>query len=162
LKIVVIVRTRNEEKRIGKFCEAYKDADHIIVSDGGSEDDTVSIAQSYPNVILSPFYNRVELKNGAWRNNDAQHVNHLIIEAKKLSPDWIILDDCDCRPNVSLKQIYRSHLETTDRNFVMVTRFYFWGTDEYFPKMSSTGGKIEPSLWAWRGNNGLATKKCYL
>ena len=34
-KIGVIVRTRDESHRIAKFCTAYKDADLIIVGDGG-------------------------------------------------------------------------------------------------------------------------------
>ena len=151
-KIVVLVRTRNEAERIGAFCRAYKDADHIIVSDGGSQDRTVEIASTFPNVILSPFNERVQLGNGLWRNNDAQHVDHLIAEAKKLDPSWIILDDCDCVPNRELKANYRRLLEETTAEYVHVVRFYFWEKRHYFPRMSSPGGELEPSLWAWRGN----------
>lgn len=150
-RIVVLVRTRNEAKRIGLFCQSYADADHIIVSDGGSEDGTVAIASEFPNVILSPFTEREQLQNGYWRNNDAQHVNHLIAEAKKLDPSWIVLDDCDSRPSKELKENYRRILEETTAEYVHVVRFYFWGQDQYFPKMSSPGGELEPSLWAWRG-----------
>ena len=153
MKIVVLTRTRNEAKRIGLFCHSYEDADHIIVSDGGSEDATELIASQYTNVILSPFRERVEFPNGSWRNNDAAHVNHLIREAKKLDPAWVILDDVDCRPTRALKENYRSILEETDKEYVHVVRFYFWGKDQYFPDMSMPGHDniLEPSLWAWRG-----------
>ena len=153
LNIVVLVRVRNEAKRIGLFCEAYISADHIIVSDGGSDDDTVSIASQFSNVVLRPFEEKVQLQNGMWRNNDAQHVNHLIEAAKEFDPSWIVLDDCDCRPTLELKNNYRRILEETDKDFVHAVRFYFWGNDYYFPKMSAPGkgGELEPSLWAWRG-----------
>lgn len=154
MKVVVIVRTRNEAKRIGLFCQSYQDADYIIVSDGGSEDGTVAIASEFQNVFLWPYNERVQLKDGYWRNNDAQHVNHLIETAQWFKPDWIILDDCDCRPSRALKENYRRILEETEAEFVHVVRFYFWGQDYYFPQMSEPGGQgvLEPSLWAWRGD----------
>jgi glycosyltransferase involved in cell wall biosynthesis len=153
LKIVVLVRTKNEAKRIGLFCQSYKDADHIIVSDGGSEDGTVAIASEFPNVVLRPYSGRVQLQNGMWRNNDALHVNHLIEAAKEFQPEFVILDDCDCRPTRELKENYRHILTETDKDFVHVVRFYFWGTEQYFPLMSMPGrdNVLEPSLWAWRG-----------
>jgi glycosyltransferase involved in cell wall biosynthesis len=151
-KVVVIVRTRDEEKRIGKFCESYKDADVIIVSDGGSEDRTVEIAGQYLNVVLRPFSGRTQLGNGYWRNNDADHANFLIEQSKEFSPDWVIYDDCDCRPNYLLKKDYRELLENTIENVVMAVRVYHWGTDEWFPLFSSPAGQYEASLWAWRGS----------
>lgn len=150
-KIVVLVRTRNEAKRIGLFCQSYRDADHIIVSDGGSEDGTVAIASEFPNVILAPFESRTYLPSGAWRNNDAAHANFLIERGRELNPDFLVYDDCDCVPTKELRENYRRILEETDKEFVHVVRFYFWGKDHYFPKMSSPGGELEPSLWAWRG-----------
>jgi glycosyltransferase involved in cell wall biosynthesis len=150
--IVVLVRTRDEEERIGKFCEAYKDADTIIVSDGGSLDKTVEIASQHSNVILRPFNERVQLKNGYWRNNDAAHANFLVQQSKEFNPDWCIYDDCDCRPNFALRQNYRSIMEKTNNNIIMAVRIYFWGTEEWFPLMSSPGGQLEPSLYAWKGN----------
>lgn len=151
MKIVVIVRTRDEEKRIGRFCESYKDADTIIVSDGGSEDDTVSVASQYSNVVLRPFNERVELKNGYWRNNDAAHANFLVAQAKEFNPDWIIYDDCDCRPNFLLKQDYRDIMEKATSKVIMAVRVYHWNENEWFPKFSSPAGHYEASLWAWRG-----------
>jgi glycosyltransferase involved in cell wall biosynthesis len=157
--IIVCVRTRDEEHRIAQFCEAYKDADKILVADGGSIDNTVSIAKSYSNVELLHYNKRVELKNGYWRNNDSDHANFLFKKAYKYKPDWIIFDDCDIRPNYLLREHYRSILRKTDKDVVLAVRVYLWGTDEYYPKLSSPLGeeKGQGSLWAWRGNVDLWT-----
>lgn len=160
IKIVVIVRTRDEEHRIAQFCESYKDADLIIVGDGGSEDDTVSIAEAFENVVVEHFPGRTQMKGGYWRNNDSDHVNWLIEKANKQSPDWILLDDCDCRPNYLLKNDYRRLLEETDCDFVMAVRIYLWGLDRHFPHMSKPGRKNKewhPSLWGWRGSKDFWT-----
>ena len=57
-KIVVIVRTRDEKLRIGKFCESYEDADLIIVGDGGSLDNTKEIAEGFDNTLVLDFLGR--------------------------------------------------------------------------------------------------------
>lgn len=154
-KIVVLVRTRDEELRIAKFCAAYERADLILVADGGSVDRTKEIASTFPNVIIRDFTERVQLKNGHWRNNDAAHANFLIQWSKEYKPDWVIYDDCDCRPNKLLKRLYRGMLKNEKNNFVMVTRIYCWRTSEHFPNMAKPGVDHrywEPSLWAWRGS----------
>jgi hypothetical protein len=156
-RIVVCVRTRDEEHRIGQFCESYKDADLILVGDGGSVDNTVKIAESFSNTVVRRFPGRTKMKEGHWRNNDSYHANWMFEWAKYgYYPSWIIYDDCDCRPNYLLKQDYRKILEETDCDFVMVTRLYLWGLDQHFPHMAKPDAKqdhtvYEPSLWAWRG-----------
>ncbi len=62
MKIGVLVRTLNEAHRIGQFCEAYKLADRILVADGGSEDNTVSIAESFKNVEVKKFVEQIVIR----------------------------------------------------------------------------------------------------
>jgi hypothetical protein len=155
MDITVLVRTRDEEHRIGKFCEAYKTADRILIADGGSVDHTKEIASKYSNVILRDYSGRVYMKEGLWRNNDADHVNWLIQWSKEYQSDFIVLDDCDMRPNYSLKRDMRKIMENATEDYILVTKLYLWGLDKHFPYMAkpeSSHTKWEPSLWAWRGN----------
>jgi len=130
-----------------------------LVADGGSVDDTVSIANSFPNVKVIHYEKKVMLKNGLWRNNDSDHANFLFEYAYRYNPDWIIYDDCDIRPNKLLREQYRTILAQTDAETVLAVRVYLWGTEEYFPAMSSPLGEKDGqgSLWAWRGNLDLWT-----
>ena len=160
IKLGVLVRTRDEEHRIRQFCESYKDADKILVADGGSVDRTIEYAKEFSNVEIRDFTERTIMKNGYWRNNDSDHVNFLIRWSKEYDFTFVILDDCDCRPNYLLKRDYRKIFEETDCDFVMAVRFYLWRTEFHFPHMCKPGsGNInyEPSLWAWRGNQDFWT-----
>lgn len=153
MKIVAVVRARDEAHRIGAFCQAYEQCDAILVADGGSVDETIQIAETYPNVKVRRFEGRTQMQNGHWRNNDSHHINFLIQWAREEGADWIILDDADCRPNFFLKQEYRRILDTTTFDIVMAVRVYLWGTDQHFPTMAKPGEGHEywePSLWAWR------------
>lgn len=159
-KIAIMVRTRDEAPRIAQFCESYKDADYILVADGGSIDDTKAIASQYNNVLIRDFTERTILANGHWRNNDSAHTNFLIAWAKELKVDWVIFHDCDCRPNYLLKESYRSILEDTKADVAMATFFYLWGTNQYFPhmtKLKNDHTEVETALWAWRAELDLWT-----
>jgi glycosyltransferase involved in cell wall biosynthesis len=160
VKIAVLVRTLNESGRIGKFCTAYKDADAILVADGGSTDDTIDIARKFENVQIRNFTERTQLQNGYWRNPDSAHINFLIDWAHSLDFDWLIEDDCDCRPNYLLKKDYRKIFEAPGIDIVMAPRFYLWLETKHFPHLVRPfPDHIEytPSLWAWRSSLDLRT-----
>ena len=155
MKVGVLVRTRNEEKRIWQFCNAYRDADYILVADGGSEDNTIRIAKSFPNVEVRKYTKRVLLQGGYWRNNDSDHSNFLFEWSREpeYGLDWVIYDDCDCRPNYKLRLHYRKILDETEADYVMAVRLYLWDKYLHFPDMAKPGenhDKWEASLWAWR------------
>ena len=161
-KIVTIVRTKNEERNIGKFCDAYQFCDSILVADGGSTDKTIEIAKSYPKVQVREFSERVQLANGHWRNPDYKHIQFLIDWAKyEEKADWIIFDDCDMRPNFLLRKYARQLLENclSSSRFFLVTALYVWDRLYYFPNHSKPYDRINwvPSLWAFRTDFDLFT-----
>lgn len=147
MKIVVTVRTRNEAKNIDRFCQCYAWADHILVADGGSEDDTVERAKQYPNVKVANFGLKVH-RGDYWRNPHGQHINFLIDWALDHACDWIIFDDCDCVPMVELQRLLRHILENTRADIITLYRLYIWGEDKYLPTMNKPG----QSLYAWRSS----------
>ncbi len=62
MKIIATTRTKNEEENIERFCRSYIDtglADLVLIADGGSDDDTVAIAESVPNYMLKENGRRV-------------------------------------------------------------------------------------------------------
>lgn len=145
MKIVATVRTLNEARNIPHFCAAYDWADMVLVADGGSDDDTVSIAEHFPNVYIKEFTERIELEDGGWMNPEPAHINFLIEWAIDAGAQWIIFDDADCRPNPALKRDARGLMERTWEPAVYLHRLYLWGEDEYFPKYN-----VSTALWAWR------------
>ena len=153
IKIGVIVRARDEEHRVAKFCEAYAGADKILLADGGSIERTKEIARGFHNVEVRDYLGRTIMLNGHWRNNDSNHVNFLIAWAKEYDFDWILWDDMDCRPNYLAKQDYRKILEDTDSDFLTIRRLYLWGLDKHFPKMAEPGA----SIWGWRSTQDFWT-----
>lgn len=150
MKIVAAVRTLNEARNVADFCAAYDWADMVLVADGGSTDETVRIAEHFPNVWVREFEERVDLGDGYLMNPQGQHLNFLIDWAVEEGTDWIVFDDCDCTPNPALKRDGREILESVERPVVGAFRLHLWGSDQYFPKMSLEMGEIGTSLWAWR------------
>jgi glycosyltransferase involved in cell wall biosynthesis len=164
-KKIVIVRTLNERKHIARFCNGYSWADQILIADGGSTDDTLAIAQQYPNVRIK-FFNEWVEKNGVRRNPEGKHINFLIDWAKEEGADWIILDDCDSTPNASLREAAAQLFDDCQMDTMFMLRLYLYGTDKYFPNL--TGGTIPPptedekgwpvdwyGFWGWRANLNL-------
>lgn len=151
MKIIVIVRTRNEEANIDRFCRSYTWADEILVADGGSTDNTVEIVRSFDNTRLYHYPEKVWSKDGqVWGNPTTKHINFLIDHAKQHEADWIIFDDCDCVPNKYLKESGREILRLSRDAVVMVNRIYVYRNDRYFEGLTKPDGTFTPSLWAWR------------
>jgi glycosyltransferase involved in cell wall biosynthesis len=153
MRFISTVRTYNEAEHIEKFCQSYSEfADVILVADGGSEDNTKELASKYPKVKIRDYTVKVECKNGIWRNPDGPHIQFLIDWAQEEGADWIVHQDCDQRPNKYLKQDIRKMLEETDKDFILVTQIFLWGSTQYFRSMSNQGSGWMQGLWAWRAN----------
>lgn len=163
--IVATVRTRNEARNIGRFCNAYQNiADAILVADGGSIDNTVNIALDFPRVRVRRFPEQFITKNDTILNPQGEHVNFLIDWAIDIGAEWIIFDDCDCVPNFVLRQNGRDLFKGTKNLALYTRRIYFWGFDKIFPEMHGAGDRAEEtaekeaefglpiwtSLWAWQ------------
>lgn len=159
MRTITIVRTRNEAKNISRFCQSYQWADKILVADGGSEDNTIEIAKTFPNVEVREFTERKKMEGGLWRNPEAEHINFLIDWAIEEDADWIFFDDCDSVPNWWL----RTHLQKLlggidlEYNFIYSVRLYLWGKDKHFPQLAKPGGKDkwETSLLGWNVYSGV-------
>lgn len=88
--LTVIVLTKNEEKRIKACLESIKWADEIIVSDNGSTDKTLEIANKYTNKI-----SKVKFEDFASWRNDAM---------KNSTFEWVLFLDPDERVSEALKE----------------------------------------------------------
>ena len=149
MKIVVAVRCYNEEKNIERFMRCYDFADQIVVSDGGSTDNSIEILKRYPKVKVLNF-DHYEMIHGFRWNPDAPHMNFVMEYAKELNPDWLILDDMDDVPNIYLQREARRLLEDSPEPQVNAFRLYMWGEDQYFPYMNRDFDMDYVSLWAWK------------
>lgn len=146
-KVVVIVKTLNEQRNIASFIAGYSPiCDLILVSDGGSTDHTVFIAEQYPNVKVRTFEERVPVgDDGAFMNPEGKHINALIDWACDEGAAWVILDGCDSWPNSHLARDGRRLLAECGLPQVHLHRLMLWGKDAYFPAYNGPG----PALWAW-------------
>lgn len=160
MKIIAIVRTRNEEKNIARCCLAYLEsglADVVYVADGGSDDATVQIAKSIDGVKVQNFEERVEMENGLWRNPHGRHINFMSDWAFEDGADWVIFEDCDCIPNYLLKKYGRGFFYAGQHEAIFVVRIYIKGDDCYCPLLSQPIEVDEwyPTIWAWSRKSGI-------
>lgn len=150
MKIVTIVRTRDEEKNISAFCQSYNWSDKILIGDGGSLDRTVEIAEKLPKVVVREYPIRIPMENGLWRNPHGAHINFLIDWARFWeNADWIVFADADQRLTKGLREQAREIIENTEKDFIYTPIVHFWGTDRYFPQLSCPGGEGKWGKIAW-------------
>ena len=151
-RIITIVRTRNEEKRIELFCRQHDFSDLILVADGGSDDDTVKLAKTFKNVIVRKFEKEIELLSGYTRNPDWEHINFLIEWANEEKAEWIVMNDCDTNPNYLLKEDARKSMEESTCPYIRAVQIFLWRDSQYFPSLSRSRGNGAwwPGIWAWK------------
>ncbi len=156
-KIVVATRTRNEEENIGLFCRQHDFADLILVADGGSEDNTITIAELFSNVMVRDFTEVVELKGGHTRNPDWKHINFLIEWAEEEGADWIQFEDCDTNPNYLLSRDARMIMEFAEAPVIKAVQMFLWENNQYFPDMGhpNKAPTWQAGIWAWKPELGL-------
>jgi hypothetical protein len=163
MKLYVLLRTRDEHRNIERFCRCYAFADKICVADGGSLDDTVALARQFPNVEVREFTQRVQGKNGLWRNPEGAHHDFLIDWAISEGADWMLHGDADCVPCKSLREKLPEYIRDADRlwhysdggarftGVIQAYQIFIWGSDQYFPRLNEPG----PGLYGWHRDSGL-------
>jgi len=152
MKLFACIRTLNEADHIEDFCKCYSFVDRILIADGGSTDNTVLLAEQFPNVTVKNYLVKVECRNGIWRNPDGPHIQFLIDWAEAEGADWIIFQDCDHRLNINLKRDLYGILESCKKDFIFATQIFMWKQKQWFPDMSVRNDKFMAGLLGWRAN----------
>jgi len=143
--IITVCRTLNEERNIELFCEEHsKISDIILISDGGSEDRTIELAEKFDKVHVESFEKRV-YRGDVWRNPHGLHINSMIDWAIENGAEWIIYDDCDSVPNKYMKENLPIYMSNPAYDTIMVRRLYLYKDEGHFPAMAEVGFAI----WAW-------------
>ena len=157
VRIISIVRARNEERHIALHCKHHDFADLILLADGGSTDDTIKIAKEFPNVQVRAFLPFDKLAGGHVRNPDWKHINFLIEWAEEEKADWIVMDDCDTNPNYLLRKEARIIMEQAEHPYIKAVQIHLWGKDQYFPNLARPGDRWRAGIWAWKAEMKLRT-----
>jgi glycosyltransferase involved in cell wall biosynthesis len=155
MNIVTLLRTLNEERNIERFVHFYRFSDAILISDSGSTDRTIEIAQQtglrygVKVQILPDFPIKYKLTDEVSYTNEPVQINLLIRTGFELfNPDWFIYDDCDSFPNENLYmggRLFFRLATMANLNVIHVNRLYVYKKKRYFPQLNDPG----PSLWAW-------------
>ncbi len=113
-KISALLITYNEEKHIADVIKNIDFADEIIVVDGESTDNTISLLKEFP---------RVKVIQRAFKNFADQR-NYAI---KQATHDWILFIDADERISAPLKQEFLDAIngQSAIVAYMFKRRFYF-------------------------------------
>ena len=153
MKIVTMCCTRNEERNIERYCEVYSRlSDRILICDGGSTDNTVALAEKFEKVQVVHFKETINYDGYEWNPKGKQH-NFAYKAVMEYEPDWIITDECDSIPTISLQEAARSLMGTSIPDVIGAMRIYVVGEDDFYPKLSLGGffgwahrpGKVDSS-----------------
>lgn len=159
MKIVLTLKSRDEEKNIQNVLDSYDWVDQILLADGGSVDRTVEIASKNPKVVVRDFHEKYYRDDGSWRNHEGKHLNFLFQWAEDEKADWIIHEDCDGTINSNLMRDARRILEESVADTVYACRLYVYGKDKHFKKMSFINDQWQTSIWAWRVSLGIRAEE---
>lgn len=155
INIVVGTRCLNEQELLPVFLSNYPFADAIVIADGGSTDRSKDIATADQRVIWSDFKDRVQGKNGGWRNPEGRHMNFLIDACESLNPDWLWITEVDAIPNLNLQRDAISILSEMDaRKEGLLSTWLCYvspGSKEHYPDLMQG-----PGFTAWKPGAGRA------
>ena len=123
MKIITTTRVRNESKNIERFCKAYWWVDKILIADGGSEDNTLLLANQFPNVKTENFKVKIYGENNLWRNPHGRHMNFLFTWAKREGADIFFR-----RASTTIKSLPEPCILVNfiSPDFLLVIRVYSW------------------------------------
>jgi glycosyltransferase involved in cell wall biosynthesis len=85
MKIAVSMIVKNEEELLSRCLDSVKDFDYIVISDTGSEDDTVKIAKKYTDLVYTDY---------KWEDSFCKARNYALGKTPK-DADWILIVDAD-------------------------------------------------------------------
>lgn len=150
--IACSMRIKNVAMWIGdSLSETSKVADHIVVLDDGSTDDTPNICQKFPKVRyfrqLRPVSDQVRDKN------------KLLKYTLALNPDWIMaLDGDEVLEKKAADEIFREIAEINPENpeytVFRIRLLYFWNDMNHYRDENSKWGQFwKAAIWSTWGQN---------
>lgn len=109
IPISATILSKNSERYLVQVLDALRDLDEVVLLDNGSEDETLSIAARYPNVVVytHPFQGFGLMKN---------------LAAEKARNDWIVNIDSDEIVSQTLLQSLHQLDWTEPKNIYTISR----------------------------------------
>lgn len=128
MNISVVIIAKNAEKTIERTLDSLVEFDDVVVYDNGSNDNTMQIAKSFPNVNLV----QGEFKGFGWTKNQA------VSFAKN---DWILILDSDEVVDKELLNILKT--KTLNPKFVYKLNFNAYYKNKQIKYCGWSGQKIK-------------------